>query len=98
MLAEGFEEIEALAFVDILRRADIDIATVSVDDMLTVKGAHGIEVVTDKKISEIQNDGLGIVLPGGIPGTYNLRDNKRVTELLMEYFDSNKYVAAICAW
>jgi len=97
MLAEGFEEIEALAFVDILRRADIKVETVSVDNKDTVKGAHGIEVVADRKISEIDNDGTGIVLPGGIPGTFNLRDNENVIKLLKEYNASGKYIAAICA-
>ena len=97
MLANGFEEIEALAFVDILRRADIEVATVSIDNSETVSGSHGIEVVADKKISEIGNDGSGIVLPGGLPGTYNLRDSESVTSLLKDYNASGKYVAAICA-
>ena len=87
MLADGFEEIEALAFVDILRRADIAVKTVSTDNSDTVTGAHRISIVPDIKISDINEIGDGIILPGGLPGTYNLRDNKNVIKL----------VGAICA-
>ena len=55
MIAEGFEEIEAIAFIDILRRADIDIKTVSIGDSTLVRGAHGIEINTDSKLNEIDS-------------------------------------------
>lgn len=97
MLADGFEEIEALAFVDILRRADIDIETVSTDNTKTVRGAHNIEVVADKMLREITTVSDGIVLPGGIPGTYNLQKNSIIIEMLKEYNFKNKYIGAICA-
>jgi len=97
MLADGFEEIEALAFVDILRRASIDVETVSVSNEEFVCGAHGIKVVADKLINQIKTVGDGIVLPGGLPGTYNLRDNDKVIDLIKENYKKGKYVAAICA-
>ena len=97
MLADGFEEIEALTFVDILRRAQIDVQTVSAYNTDVVTGSHGIAVTADIKIDNINGISDGIVLPGGLPGTYNLRDNKRVAELLNEFNNNGKYVAAICA-
>lgn len=97
MLANGFEEIEALAFVDILRRANINVETVSIDNTTTVTGSHNISVVADRMIAEIEEIADGIVLPGGLPGTYNLRDNTIVTSMLNEYNDKGKIVAAICA-
>ena len=97
MLADGFEEIEALAFVDILRRADIDVKTVSSDNSDEVTGAHHISVIPDIKMSDINKNADGIILPGGLPGTYNLRDNKNVTDLVVEYYNSGKIIGAICA-
>lgn len=99
MLAEGFEEIEALAFVDILRRADISVQTVSVNDENTVKGAHEIEVIADIKISHInKSDMQAIVFPGGLPGAYNLRDNAKVEALTKYAYDKGDIIiGAICA-
>lgn len=97
MLADGFEEIEALAFVDILRRAQIDVKTVSTYNTDIVTGSHGIAIVPDIKIDSINGISDGIVLPGGLPGTYNLRDNEKVVSLLKEFNNNGKYVAAICA-
>ncbi|MBO7288641.1 MAG: DJ-1/PfpI family protein [Clostridia bacterium] len=97
MLAEGFEEIEALAFVDILRRANIDVQTVSADNSDTVAGSHGIIVVPDIKLKNVCEIGEGIVLPGGLPGTYNLRDNPDVIKLIEKHNKAGKYIAAICA-
>jgi len=97
MLAPGFEEIEALAFVDILRRADIDVSTVSIDNTQTVTGSHNITVVADVNLKDITTMADGIVLPGGLPGTYNLQKNETVISMLKEYNKSGKMVAAICA-
>ena len=97
-LAEGFEEIEALAFVDILRRADIDVKTVSIYDKNIVKGAHNIEVKTDLTINELNlNEISGVVLPGGIPGTPNLLNSDKVRSALEYAINNNLYVGAICA-
>ena len=76
-LAEGFEEIEALTVVDLLRRVDIKVKTVSVTGEKIVKGAHGIGVEADCLFEEVDYDQCQmIVLPGGLPGTYGLRDHK----------------------
>lgn len=96
-LADGFEEIEALATVDILRRADIDTKTVGVTGK-TVMGTHGIKVEADIRIDEATDVSLdGVVLPGGLPGAWNLKDNQRVRELTEYCFKTKKLVAAICA-
>lgn len=97
-LAEGFEEIEALAFVDILRRADIDVKTVSIYDDNYVNGAHNISVNADLTINELNyNDISGVVLPGGIPGTPNLLNSEKVKNAIKYSIDNRLYVGAICA-
>ena len=71
--AEGYEEIEALTVVDLLRRADIRVDMVSITAEKTVKGSHGIAVGMDQVLSEADFGAFdGIVLPGGMPGTKNL--------------------------
>ena len=98
MLATGFEEIEALGFVDILRRAQLDVQTVSVPGTETVIGAHNIKVVADIKISDVNiRDMQAIVFPGGLPGAYNLRDSQAVEKLTRYAYDNDKIIGAICA-
>lgn len=99
LLAEGFEEIEALTVVDYLRRKDIVCDTCSITEEKKVEGAHRIVVEADKLLEDIGNINSydGIVLPGGLPGATNLRDNKRVIELVREFDESKKLIAAICA-
>lgn len=100
-LAEGFEEIEALMPVDLLRRAGVAVKTVSVTDAREVTGARGIPVVADRMLNEIDFAKADmLVLPGGMPGTLNLA----ACDLLMSYVDEfvqsnseEKRVAAICA-
>ncbi len=96
-LAEGFEEGEALFVIDILRRAGFQCDSVSINEEM-VKGSHDIVVKADKIISNDIKDYDMIVLPGGLPGATNLRDDERVIELV-KYFDKapEKFVAAICA-
>ncbi len=96
MLADGFEEIEALTVVDIIRRANITCDMFSVSSM-EVKGAHDIVVKVDKLISEEVKEYDVIVLPGGMPGATNLRDNEEVIGLVKWFNDNKKIVAAICA-
>ncbi len=96
-LAEGFEEIEALTVVDILRRAEIEVKTVSVKDK-TVMGAHGIEVTADILKNEVEQDKTeAVVLPGGIPGTPNLKKDETVKDCVLASAEKGKYVCAICA-
>ena len=96
-LADGFEEIEALTVVDVLRRAEIPVLTVGVSDE-TIFGAHNIEVNADVSPEEVELAmAKGIVLPGGMPGTVNLY-NSEVVRNAVKYADENHLLlAAICA-
>lgn len=96
--APGYEEIEALTVVDMCRRAGIAIDMVSVTDDMTVTGTHGIPVIMDKHISEVDFEALDmLVLPGGMPGTTNLEKNPVLMEQVKSFFTEGKYIAAICA-
>jgi len=96
-LAEGFEEIEAITNIDILRRAGLKVETVSLAD-LEVKGSHNILIKADKNIDEINYEEIaGIVLPGGMPGSSNLRDDNRVIKLIQKLDGQEGLIAAICA-
>ena len=97
LLAEGFEEVEALTPVDLLRRAGVETRLVGVTGA-TVCGARGINVVTDLSMDEVDLAKADmLVLPGGMPGTTNLYADKRVTDAVRTMADAGKYVAAICA-
>ena len=97
-LAEGFEEIEALAPVDVLRRAGVEVKTVGIGSK-TVTGAHGISVICDLDESEAAADSSleGIVLPGGMPGTLNLKSNPTVDRFVDFAYENGLIVSAICA-
>jgi 4-methyl-5(b-hydroxyethyl)-thiazole monophosphate biosynthesis len=99
LLAEGFEEVEALTTVDYLRRVDIIVDICSIMGEKTVEGAHRIVVTSDKVLDEIKNikNYDGLVIPGGMPGATNLRKNDRVIELVKEFNRGEKLIAAICA-
>ena len=98
-LAEGFEEVEALTVVDYLRRVNVIVDTVSITEEKKVKGAHDIIVLADKTIAELGNleNYSTVVIPGGMPGAANLRDNEKVTSIVKEIYEKQKLVAAICA-
>ena len=96
-LANGFEEIEALAVVDILRRAELDVATVAVGCTVPV-GAHAIAVQSDLDEKSLDFSTLeAMVLPGGMPGTLNLEQSDVVQKALRYAMDHNLVVGAICA-
>jgi len=98
LLASGFEEIEALTVVDVLRRADVTCHMVSILDHTEVEGAHGISVLADKVFDEFMLDYDMIVLPGGMPGAANLKADERVLTLVQQFAqESTKYIGAICA-
>ena len=97
-LAEGFEEIEGLTVVDLLRRAKIDTEMVSVMDGKQIKGSHGIKVTADSMFADVDfSDADVLVLPGGMPGTLNLGNHEGLCELLKKHYEAGKMVAAICA-
>ncbi len=97
-LAEGFEEVEALATVDVLRRAGLVVKTVGVTGA-TVIGSHSIPVVCDTVIDAVEPDDSieAVVLPGGMPGTLNLEKDEKVNEFIDYAVANGKYVCAICA-
>ena len=97
ILANGFEEIEALSVVDILKRADFTCDMVSIADKL-VSSTHGIKVEADKLIGEVDKESYDmIVFPGGQPGANNLAKNSEVVSWVKDFNDKGKYIAAICA-
>lgn len=96
-LAEGFEEIEAVTVIDVLRRAGIEVCAASLGAR-RVTGSHGITLEADATLDEAQaRDFDMIVLPGGMPGAANLEKDARVIALLEEFAASGRHTAAICA-
>ena len=96
--ATGYEEIEALTVVDILRRAGEEITMVSITDERSVTSSHGVEVTMDKVLSEVNFDETDvIVLPGGMPGTKNLEACAALMEQVDAFVQAGKTVAAVCA-
>ena len=95
-LADGFEEIEALGCVDILRRAGLEVKTAGVTGK-TVTGAHGIKTEADILVSECGYDADMVILPGGSVGTDNLAASEDVARIVTDAAERNAYVAAICA-
>lgn len=97
-LAKGFEEVEALTVVDILRRGGVDVETVSISKDKEVAGTHKINVQADTTIDAFDFDSCTmIVLPGGMPGTNNLNQCQKLREQIKAFDEAEKYVAAICA-
>ncbi len=97
-LADGFEEIEAVTPLDILRRAGAEIKTVSITDTLEVQGAHGIVVRADITLSEVSKDAAEmLILPGGSLGTQNLGACETLCDMLKDADEAGVYIGAICA-
>ena len=97
-LADGFEEIEALTVVDLLRRAGIDITMFSIMGKKQVLGSHGIQVEADALLEDCDFDALDmVILPGGMPGTKNLDECKALTDAVVAFNGAGKLLAAICA-
>lgn len=100
LCCEGFEEIEALTVVDVLRRAGVRVVLCSVEGNGTMKGSHGIFVRSDRLFSKDEISGKGydcVVLPGGLPNAYSLRDNGDVITCVKNFCKDGKLVCAICA-
>lgn len=96
--ADGFEEVEAVAALDVIRRAGIEIESVGIGGK-AIRGSHGIEIICDRTDSEISfSDELsGIILPGGMPGTLNLMNSKTVNNFIEFCSEKKLLLAAICA-
>ena len=102
LLADGFEEVEALTPIDYLRRAGVEVTAAAIGDSLTVKGRwSGLKVTADTTLAEIAKGGTGgwdaVVLPGGMPGAANLAASKETGALLKEMAACGKLICAICA-
>lgn len=99
LLASGCEEIEAVTVIDLLRRARIDVMSAGLGNQgEQVVCSRGVVLVPDTVIEKIMDEDIAmVVLPGGQPGTDNLRKDERVRTLLRQVYDDGKYVAAICA-
>lgn len=95
LLANGFEETEAITVIDCLRRAGVSVDLVSTHEK-SVTGSHNITVVADK-LFEDMGDYDGLFLPGGQPGSTHLGNDERVLELVRRYVNQDKWVSAICA-
>lgn len=97
-LADGFEEIEALTPLDMLRRAGVEVTSVSINADRLVRGTHGITVVADKTIDETDVVACEmVILPGGLPGADNLRLNGKVNSFIDKTMEKSGFVCAICA-
>jgi len=97
ILANGFEEIEAIAVIDILRRSQINIRTLGLDST-QIRGAHGIKLETNTRLEDTLNDDYDVlILPGGEPGTTNLENNPLLADRLIKQNEAKKWIAAICA-
>ena len=97
-LAEGFEEIEAITPIDVLRRAGIDVTTVSISESRLVRGAHGVKVEAEATLSEVElQDIEWLILPGGMPGATNLAGSEALSSLLKRHHSGGGKIAAICA-
>ena len=100
-LATGFEEVEAVALIDVLRRGGIEVRVAHLDGLVAsdlVLGANGITLKADTSVAHVRTEEFDmILLPGGWDGTYALAENKTVQRLLKEFQASNKVIGSICA-
>ena len=97
-LADGFEEIEAVTTIDVLRRGGVEVQVVSIGDDLVITGAHHIAVKADVLFGDVDfKDAKLLILPGGMPGTTNLGNHAGLTKLLLNQNKKGGLIAAICA-
>lgn len=96
--AEGSEEVEALSVVDILRRGGVDVKIVSVTDQLKVTSSHGVKIEADVLFDDVDlADAEMLVLPGGLPGAYNLAEHEGLAAAIRKQYEKSGNLAAICA-
>jgi 4-methyl-5(b-hydroxyethyl)-thiazole monophosphate biosynthesis len=96
-LAAGFEELEAVTIIDLLRRADIEVTVAGLDDDV-ITGSRGTRILPDKTIDSASSSAYDmVVLPGGLPGADNLNDDSRIHDLLQRMAKDGRFIGAICA-
>ena len=98
-IENGSEELEFIAPLDIMRRTNLEVDLISANNEDFITSSHNVKIIADKKINEVNNilDYDAIVIPGGMPGSTLLRDNKKIIEFYQTMYNSGKLVAAICA-
>ena len=97
-LADGFEEIEVITPIDVMRRAGLDVKTVSITDRHDVTGAHGVTIKADLTFAEADFEGAEwLIIPGGMPGAVNLHQSEALGTLLKTHAAANGKIASICA-
>lgn len=98
LLANGYEEIEAVSVIDIARRSGVDVDVVSITGQLETTGDNGIRIIADLLFEDVNPDDYqAVILPGGIPGTESLTAHEGVQKLLKQFDEQDKLIAAICA-
>lgn len=98
LIADGFEEIEAITIYDILVRGSVKVDLCSIKSECNVKSSHGLSICCNKSIGEINlEDYEVLILPGGMPGALNLKENYNVIHSIKEFFKEGKLICAICA-
>ena len=98
ILASGFEETEAVAVIDVLRRAEVAVTVASLHAELRVEGAHGLTIEADAPLASLTPDSFTcVVLPGGMPGSRHLAESAQVRSFLNDAYAAGGWVAAICA-
>ncbi len=97
-LAEGFEEIEAVTIIDILRRAEIEVITISITGKLEITGSHKITIIADQLFEDTDYSAIDmIILPGGMPGAEHLNNHSGLKKQIIEFSKKGKQLGAICA-
>lgn len=102
-LADGFEDVEALAVCDVLRRGGVEVQLTAVEDVTEVKSSHGVRVVPDARLSDVDGSAEGtsredvMIFPGGMPGSNSLASCTRLTDMMKAHYAAGGTVAAICA-
>ncbi|MDA3938807.1 MAG: DJ-1/PfpI family protein [Spirochaetia bacterium] len=97
LIATGFEEIEAITPIDILRRGGLDVVTAGIGDT-KITGSHGIKIECDATIEQINADDFdGVVIPGGLPGASNISESSEANQFIKSMYRDKKLIAAICA-
>nr|MBU1328078.1 DJ-1/PfpI family protein [Candidatus Omnitrophota bacterium] len=96
LLVTGFEEIETVTVVDILRRAGIEIVSAGIDSM-NITGSHGITISADKKLNDIKPEADAVIIPGGMPGALHLHNSSEVNDFIKDMNSRGALIAGICA-